>query len=343
MNLLILGAPALNAAFQALGHGVVQVGSGLDSEIPLSHPLTLEKLLETHGVQGFRPDAMLHLDNGNLPQVVGMERASVPTVFYSIDTYCNPWHVPYGFAFDSVLCAQKQHLSVFARDNVCARWLPLFAAEPQAANPDFETRDVPVAFVGTLNPRNIPDREPFLRRFRSLMPLVARQGGYVPLFTRSRIVLNQTAFSEMNYRCFEATGCGAALLMEDAPDLRDLFTPGVDILPPYPRDNATVAAAIAREWLAKPQRLAEVAAAGHALVTRQHTALARAAHIAELLKTLNAEDAPARRRAELPQRRRFLSTAFAILVLELEGPTYAAHRQFYGRVYAELVEGRAQA
>jgi hypothetical protein len=54
-------------------------------------------------------------------------------------------------------------------------------------------------------------------------------------------VLNQTAFSEINVRCFEAMACGAALLTErGCRGMQDLFVEGETILPGI---SATIGAA----------------------------------------------------------------------------------------------------
>lgn len=333
---LTVGAGALNAALRRLGFRVFHAGPFPDCDLVVPHPITLDRLLELAAEQGFVPDALLHMDNGNLPQVVGVEKASMPSIFYAVDTYCNPWHVPYAHAFDAVAVAQKSQLYLFVDDGHNARWMPLFATQfPEICT--FAARDVPVAFVGTLDPKNIPTRKPFLQRFRARQPLVARQGVYAPLFSRSCIVLNQTAFSEINYRCFEAPACGAALLMEDAPDLTAVFTPEENCLPPYPRDNDVEAARIAAQWLADPLRLARVAKAGRRLVHEHHSDNARAREIADLFETLRQAQAPEARKRDMARRRTFLSTAYAILLLELNDPQLAAHKAFYGRLYHELV------
>lgn len=338
LRLLVVGSGILNQALRACGHSVLHVGSNADSDLSFGHPMTLKRLLELTAERGFFPEALLLLDNGNLPQVVGVEETTIPSIFYSIDTYCNPWHIPYAHAFDAVAVAQKGQLDLFLNDGNNAHWMPLFAQFFPEIDPDFEQRDVPVAFVGTLAPKNIPERKPFLQRFRSSLPLVIRQGDYVPLFTRTRIALNQTAFSELNYRCFEAPACGAALLMETAPNLEAVFTPGINCLPPYTRNNHLEAAAIAREWLAMPERLAEVAAAGRELVQTGHSAVMRAKNLTTHFHDLLKNGAVAQRHADLPRRRKLLSTAYAILALELQGQAYAAHREFYGRLHAALSE-----
>lgn len=336
-QILVVGAGALNGALRGLGHKVLHAGPFADCELALPHPVTLRHLLEMAADRDFIPEALLHLDNGNLPQVVGVEEANMPSVFYSIDTYCNPWHIPYAHAFDAVAVAQKNQLTLFTGEGHRAQWLPLFATRFMESG-DFAERDVPVAFVGTLDPKNIPTRKPFLQRFKARQPLVTRQGAYAPLFARSRIVLNQTAFSELNYRCFEAPACGAALLMEQTGDLLEVFTPGENCLPPYPRDNDAEAARIAAQWLAMPEQLARVAEAGLRLVRERHSDRARAIEICVMFEKIATGGACNSRLQDLPRRRKFLSTAYAILQMELNAPEMAPHRQFYAALFAELIK-----
>lgn len=338
LRLLVVGAGILNNALRACGHSVLHVGPGAGCDIVLGHPVSLKRLLVLAAERGFAPEALLCMDNGNLPQVAGVEEVNIPSIFYAIDTFCNPWHIPYAHAFDFVAVAQKNQLDLFLGDGHNARWTPLFASLFPEIDSDFEQRDVPVAFVGTLDPKNIPDRLPFLQRFRKHTPLLARQGDYVLLFSRTRIVLNQTAFSELNYRCFEAPACGAALLMEKTPDLSAVFTPGVNCLPPYTRNNHEEAAAIASEWLAMPKRLAAVAKAGRELVLCEHSASVRAKTLGQTFHDLQAKGAVALRLATLPRRRKLLSTAYAILALELQGEAYAPHREFFGKLHATLIK-----
>ncbi len=340
MKLLVLGGLFLVKAFREQGHTVISAGPLQQADIPVFHPLSLPCLLKQLREQGFVPDALLYTDNGNLPQFPDVEYADCPSLFYSVDTFCNPWHLPFAYAFDGVYAAQKGHADLFAAEGHPTLHLPLFCPQPI---PDVDDpavpRDIPVSFVGTLRPRNIPSRLPFLERFRTLHPLFFTQGAYQPVFVRSRIVLNQTAASELNFRCFEAPACGAALLMEQCADLEDVFTPGENILPPYPRGNAAAAAATAREWLARPDDLARVARAGKALVERRHTAAHRARTVARRLETLLRDGAGQRRQAELPLRRRRLSTAYAILAAELNNPELSAHRRLFFRLYERCLDG----
>ena len=340
LSILHLGGGYLPPALRSLGHRVLHAGPTPGADLLIPHPTLAERLLERVHAAGFTPDALIYEDNGNLPQFIGLERLPLPSVFYSIDTFCNPWHIPYGNAFDAVFAAQQPYTDVFwCEAKIRAEWLPLFwtraLAEEDPAT--WLLRDLPVSFVGSPDPANIPSRKPFFAAFKRVHPLFQKQGDFVPVFARSRIVLNQTAASELNFRCFEAPACGAALLMEDCPEFDELFAPGVNCLPPYRRGDARHAAAIAREWLAKPEQLAEVALAGHKLMQERHSATARAAALVERLRALRAEEAPARRLTELSHRAKLLSSAYAILVMELNKPTLAHHKVLYRDLFYAMM------
>ncbi|MGE9985465.1 glycosyltransferase family protein [Desulfovibrio sp. SGI.169] len=329
LRILSVGGQYLTQSLRQLGHAVISVCSEHDADIALSHPKTVRKLLEEAAGLGFTPDVLFYADDGNLPSLIDPESASCPSIYYSIDTYCNPWHLAYARGFDLVLAAQKDFLSLFSDEGMPAQWFPLFCRVVDAAA-SFEMRDIPVAFVGTLGHKNNPERATFLQNFRALQPLVMRSGDFFPVFRRSRIVLNQTAFSEVNFRCFEAMGCGSALLMERcANGLDALFTPGENILPLYTRNNAAEAARIASAYLARPRQLAEIAENGRSLVAQRHSSLVRSQRLAEYCRQLIAASAQKARLAQADLRRNFVRTAFGMIASELCGPQWERHRRFF--------------
>ncbi len=334
MRILSFGGAFLVSALRARGHTVLSVGIQRECDLRLEHPVPWTRLAAVLEANAFAPEGAVWIDDGNLPAVPGIEAMPFPGLFYSIDTFCNPWHVPFAQAFDQALVAQKGFVPLFpalAEDPV---WLPLFAPDDL---PTGSERDIPVAFVGTLRPRNIPQRYPFLEAFRRLHPLFFKQGAYAPVFSRSRIVLNQTAAEEVNFRCFESMACGAALLTEASPHgLEDLFVPGEHMLPPYPPGDAARAAQLAGHWLASPEKLEALAAAGQALVRARHLASHRAAFLENALARLIAAKAHERRLSALPQRRTLLSTAYAILMDELRADSLRDHQGLYRRIFAEL-------
>jgi len=273
-----------------------------------------------------------------MPQFFDLEKLPCPSAFYSIDSYCNPWHIPFGHAFDTVFAAQKDYVALFTKSGIPASWLPLFFC---SARPHYreQAKDIPVVFVGNVNARNNPDRKPFLESFRRSHPLFAARGDYVPFFNRSHIALNQTAASELNFRCFEAMACGAALLMEECDNgLHDLFSPGEHILPSYARGDALQAAATAKAALADPERLARIARQGRELVEQKHSDVHRAADILSVMKTL-LHEAPHLGRLlpeNLSHRSTLLASAYIFLVAELNQSSHAPHKDFFLRLARSL-------
>ena len=331
MNILAVGNGHFVTHLRGMGHTVLHATYAESADVRLTHPTRWARVQARLDELGFAPDLLLYVDNGNLPLLLEPESAPCPSIWYSIDTYCNPWHMAWAHGFDASLVAQKDFVHLFTDEGLDAQWCPLFCAELEAEQP-FAGRDIPVAFVGTLGHKNNPGREPFLRAFRSRHPLVLLSGEYKPIFLRSRIVLNQTAFGELNFRCFEAMACGTALLMEQCDNgLLDIFTPDVDILPPYTRGDAAMAAGIAARYLAQPERLAEIAARGYELVGKKHSVPARAADIMALAARLRDTKAHEQRLGNMAKARTFVRTSFGIIASDLQDPAKNDIRDYFVR------------
>lgn len=342
MRILNIDSMRLVPAFRELGHEVLSVGYYKQCDIRVTSPRNALSLYAQICSSGFIPDCVFWCDASNLPYLPGIEALPCATAYYSIDTYCNMWHFGFANAFDAVFVAQKDHLPFFPADTVLVRWLPLFAPALEES-PPMEARDIPVSFVGTRIHPNNPDRKPFLDGFRRRHPLVVYSGPYKEIFSRSRIVLNQTACSEINYRCFEVLSCGSALLMEACNHgLSELFTPGETILPLYVRNSWAQAASVAAKALAAPELLAEIAANGRGLVARYHLARHRAKEIGGVFEKLLREDAPARRLRQLDTRRQMLAAAYAMIGVDLTGRLPEAYSDHYFAMSGELAPETAK-
>ncbi|MBO4369405.1 MAG: glycosyltransferase family 1 protein, partial [Desulfovibrio sp.] len=337
MHILAVGGGMLVRALRRLGHSVLYVAPFGTPDIVCDHPLYSHVLLRYVNEKGFRPDVLFYTDDGNFPFLLNPQILPFPSVFYSIDTYCNPWHVPYAFGFDYVLAAQKDFVSLFTKEGYKASWLPLFCQEEVLLQEETK-RDVPVCFVGTLGHKNNPDRLPFIEAFRQKQPLVVHQGDYVPLFSRSQIVLNQTAFSEVNFRCFEAMALGAALLMERCQNgMDELFAPD-ERLPLYTRGNANEAAEIAKTYLADPLRLASIAKKGLACVAKRHTDTCRATFLSSLFSELLENGCQKGRLThEQAKREAIVNGAFGVLAADLLNSPMASYADFF----ASMARGKA--
>lgn len=327
MNILSLAGSDFAAAWRSAGHKVFVINHGAEADARREHPLNWRGVEEILSAAAFQPDLVCYVDNGNFPILLDPEEIPRPSIFYSIDTYCHPWHPAWGHGFDKVLVAQKDFVSMFTGEGLDAAWFPLFWRRCGKAGGE---RDIPVSFVGSIGLPNNPGRESFLRGFRKAQPLVMLSGDYAPVFSRSRIALNQTAFGEINFRCFEAMAFGCALLMERCENgFTGLFAPGENILPPYGRGNAREAAAIAATFLKKPEALAEIANAGRDLVLARHSAEARAKEIVAMAGELAASGAAAKRLAERRERRKFVRGSFGILAADLQGGQWERYREFF--------------
>ncbi len=94
MRILLMGIACLAEALRELGHEVLSAGCG-QSQIALGHPLYTGRLWQKLAEAGFEPDLLVYMDDGNLPVLLNPEYVPCPAIYFSIDAYCNPWHVCY--------------------------------------------------------------------------------------------------------------------------------------------------------------------------------------------------------------------------------------------------------
>ncbi|EHJ48561.1 hypothetical protein DFW101_2557 [Solidesulfovibrio carbinoliphilus subsp. oakridgensis] len=329
MRIVNLHNTAFVATFRKRGHDVLSIGTTPDCDVRLDEPLSCKRLLDLLAAKGFRPDLAFWCDGCQTPWIFGLETLPAVTIGFSIDQYMHPWHVPYSAAFDAFFVAQKDYLPLFAETPTGrpAVWMPLFCDPGRDRDPGV-ARDIPVSFVGTLDGAVNAGRRPFLAAFRKLAPLYATTGRYQPVFGRSRIVLNQSAAGELNFRLFEAMACGAAVLTEATGNgLAELFTPGRDILT-YRRGDPAQAAATALAALADPG-LPTLAAAGRRAVLSGHTVTARARLVLDTAVARAAAGAPGERLARLPAVRAAVAKAYAMLATDERLPLAEGERRFF--------------
>lgn len=336
MRILNLDGHYFVEPFRRMGHDVLWLGSLPGSDIVLEETISLSRLVAILDDKGFKPDLILWADLCKPPSVIGIESLPAVTIGYSIDQYCNPWHVPYSAAFDLMLVAQRDYIHLFEEANLgnTTQWAPLFCNPFKDKDLGFE-RDIDVAFVGTIDSRLNAERRAFLEEFKTRHPLFMTQGNYVPVFNRARLVLNQSAVGELNFRIFEAMACGAAVLTERIDNgLLELFTPGEDILT-YPKDHAREAARQARSALADPN-LAAIAQNGKRTVRSHHSATARARHIVNEAERIMGEGVQWRLR-EINVARKSVATAYNILAVDQELPLPSELRSLFARLGNQLL------
>ena len=335
MRILNVDSQYFVSYFREWGHQVLTIGQGAGHDLQLETSLDLKGLFEFLEDRNFWPELIVWNDRCRPPAVHGLERLPGVNIGFSIDQYCNPWHIPYSAVFDLFLVSQKDSLPTFDLDHLPrpCRWFPLFCDPRLDSDPGLE-RDIPVSFVGTLKPPMNPERWAFLEAFRKQHPLSVHEGEYGPVFSRSRIVVNQSAAGELNFRVFQAAAHGAAVLTEGVENgLADLFHPGEDILT-FPRGDATAAAQTARKALAETERLEELALAGHRKVMNEHTAPVRARQILAWAEELARDKAQQWRLEHQSLVRRELAKAFYMLAADLNLPLSAEMRRGFLEVGA---------
>jgi hypothetical protein len=331
MRILNLDGHYFVKPFKEMGHEVLWLGTDPGCDVRLKTVISLAELMRLLGERAFTPDLVVWNDMCRPPSVIGIESLPAVTVGFSIDQYCNPWHMAYAAAFDLMLVAQKDYLPLFEQEQLGNRleWFPLFCNPFRDTDQGLE-RDVPVSFVGTVEGSINKGRKRFLDDFRKRHPLFVTQGDFVPIFNRSRIVLNQSAAGELNFRVFEAMACGAALLTEDVGNgLGDLFADGENVLL-YPRGDAAGAAERARRALADGSAEA-VAANGRREVAARHSSTVRAAHIVRRAEEMLARGTSWRKQQQSLVRRR-MANAYNVLATDDQLPLSRELRTFYRRI-----------
>ena len=283
--LVWLGHPYFHAALRHSGWRVIY------QPCPPGTVLFWDDILAL--TDGKLPDAVVAADFSGPPFVLGMEDFPCLTVFYSVDTHIHSWHPAYAQGFDLILVSLPDHVRDFYTGRLRPEqiiWSPPYA--PDEVGPTGGSGSAPdpafdLLFVGTVNPDLNPARCSFLAEVKKVIPgLHITTGDYAALYPKARLVLNECTRGELNFRIFEALGCGACLLTPDiGPALTGLFTDGKE-LALYPAHDAEALAGCAKALLRDDAKRAAIATVGLAAVDAGHRAGHRAEGLASRLHDL---------------------------------------------------------
>jgi spore maturation protein CgeB len=211
--------------------------------------------------------------------------------------------------FNLLISSFPHFVDRFRALGVDAHYLPLAFDERVAelARPD-EERDYPVVFVGGIDPRVHAAGTALLERVAEAAdlrvwgygadavapesPLRSRYQGEAwgldmyAVLARAEIVVNRhidvAEGHANNMRLFEATGCGALMITEAAPNLIDLFEPGVEVVTYAGADELVTAV---RHHLRQRAERGAIARAGRERTLREHTYARRVEQLAEILQS----------------------------------------------------------
>ncbi|HCU69949.1 MAG TPA: hypothetical protein DGF30_12205 [Desulfomicrobium sp.] len=262
-----------------------------------------------------------------------IESFPCPTVFYAIDTHIHSWYPRYAQGFDLCCVAMRDHLPSFAGHrlgNEQIAWLPLFAKDTDRRIPIHDGPRYDVVFVGKNDPLLTPGRHKLLQELAAKVPLTVLQGRYDELYSRAKLVLNISEHGDLNFRVFEALGCGACLITPRVGHgLRDLFSEGKELFT-YDPNDITALAALVRELLEDDARRLKVAEAGLAAVDGKHRAADRAR---EFMEWISAHDLARLVRERLAAKEWVRQTYLRLLYLHLADAENDVER---ARMYVEF-------
>lgn len=193
---------------------------------------------------GFVPDVMVLASSESSPSIAGMENFPCLTIFYSLNRPFD-WHYAYAQAFDACLVSNHDDLknfSGFCLSDENIWWSPAFAGNEDMPSPHID-KSVDCLFVGNNDSASLPRRAAFLRELGKLVPkLKVSNGDYRQLFPTGRIIVNQAENNELNFRVFEAMGCGGCLVTPRVGNgLDKLFVDGEHLVAYAPHDAGDAA------------------------------------------------------------------------------------------------------
>ena len=327
-RLLWIGSPFFSSALPACGWELCSINF---------ENLAVFSWAELVARAGWEPDVLVVADKSRLPFVLGMEDMPCLTVAYCVDTHIHSWLPLYAQGFDLCLASLRDHLPLFrnkALEAECLHWFPAFAKEDDRPGPGEEEWDC--LFVGTISADTTPKRMAFLRELGALVPgLHTVRGDYRRFFPKGRIVINHCEAGDLNFRVFEALGCGACLLTPRiGHGLLDLFQDGVHLVT-YRQDDARDATDRIRELLANPHQRSLLRTAGLAAIDAGHRSRHRTEEFSRLLRAWPQSRIRERRQRAVSIREQWLRIIYLHMAETEADPTMrAAYLQAARGVFA---------
>ncbi len=268
---------------------------------------------------GFEPDVVLVSDKSRPPFVLGIEDFPCFTVFYAIDTHIHSWYPYYAQAFDACLVSLKDHIPLFYGKRLREKnlhWSPAFAKDTDAPRPHVQAI-WDCLFVGTVDSEITPKRHMFLQELQKHIPVHCTRGNYAELFPQGRIILNCCEHGDLNFRAFEALGCGSCLVTPHiGHGSTEIFTHDKHVFY-YDMDDIDSALAGIKSLLQHEKRRKDMARCGLEVINTGHRAIHRAHSFIDFFEglgnTYRQECIQSRRQTAQEIRRMWLKPLFLLL------------------------------
>ena len=194
---------------------------------PSGLPDFVRKLFDKH-----QPDIIFQDDDSSPLLHAGLEDLPVPKIWYAIDSHLHNWHKHFSAIFDFVFYAQKNRAVEFEHFQKNSAWLPLCMTISGTKWVPWSDRHRDSVFVGTLDEKINPARVALLKKVQELgVSVEIIRQHYLEIYPYAKIVINQSARNDLNFRFFEAGGCGALLITDEIGQSdAGILTPGEDFL-----------------------------------------------------------------------------------------------------------------
>ncbi|XPV75838.1 MAG: glycosyltransferase family protein [Desulfovibrio sp.] len=258
------------------------------SDYTIAHHPATDRVLDWEQIVdifGFAPDILVYADKSAPPYVKNIESFPCLTVFLSVDTHIHSWYPQYARGFDLLTVSLKDHIPGFYQAGIHPEnilWLPAYARMED--QPVEVLKEWDLLFVGNSDPEIFPFRHKFLHDLQEALPsLHVTTGPYRELFPKGKLVLNIAERGDLNYRVFEAMGCGSCLITpEVGHGQSELFTHGEDFFT-YPQEDMAALITLVKECLGNDELCKRVAANGFKKVDAFHRASHRALNFLDFI------------------------------------------------------------
>ena len=261
----------------------------------------------------WKPD-LIFLGDDSFPIIyIGLEKLEIPIIIYAVDSHIHPWQLYYAHIFDIALFAQKFFSEMEFNFNYTTikKWFPLYC-NPEAHKKLNLDKVYDVSFVGTLNPELNKPRVELIEGIRKkIKNFFVKQGDFVEIYNKSKIVLNQVANNDINFRFFEALSCGAFLLSERVigNGFTEIFKEK-EHLDCFEKGNIEDAVEKINYYLKNFEEAKLIAEKGFKYVREKHTITNRAGEFCNLIESINLNEMVHKRLKNLKDINFFLKMAY---------------------------------
>jgi len=324
MNIILLGTiHRLKNALLTTGNKLITCGPGKDCDIhiPDGMVISLNYILKRLPAT-FNPELLLYIDNNRPLFLTGLENSSILTAWYAIDTHLqNSWHGDCAKLFDFVFVAQKDFVNLLKNGKVDfhVKWLPLFCKTGKDKKL-LVPKEHAVSFVGNINKERNPRRAKLISALRKRIPIYCTKGTYVDVFNKSKIVLNQSVKNDVNFRTFEALGCGSFLLTDSVSNgLSELFADKKHLVL-YESNNVEQIVNFVNYYLEHDQERDNIALQGMQESSKKHTDICRAETIINTIAAVDPVQMIIKRKATLFLRKQYAAKMYVTLLFQYDYP-----------------------